>query len=94
MDREKIIIRNTAQQYSVGTPDVDHAVFIAIEQDQPNTPPPDHLDSFSWYMQPNASMQFLLYSMNVYIYMTLYVIQYQFYKTEYGRPKYKGKFHR
>ena len=45
-------------------------------------------------MQPNASMQFLLYSMNVYIYMTLYVIQYQFYKTEYGRPKYKRKFHR
>ena len=80
------MIRSTAQQYSVVTPDVDHAVLIAIEQDQPNTPPPpNHLDSFSWYMQPNASMQFLLYSMNVYIYMTLYVIRYQIYKTEYGR---------
>ena len=44
MDREKIIIRNTAQQYSVVTPDVDHAVLIAIEQDQPNnTPPPPTL---------------------------------------------------
>ena len=95
MDREKRIIRNTAQQYSVVTPDVDHAVLIAIEKDQPNNPlPPDHLDSFSWYMQPNASIQFLLYSMSVYIYMTLYVIHYQFYKTEYGRPKYKHKFHR
>ena len=96
MDGKKIIIRNTAQQYSVVTPDVEDAVLIAIEQDQPNKPPPppDPLDSFSWYMQPNASIQFLLYSMNVYIYMTLYVIQYQFYKTECGRPKYKPKFHR
>ena len=46
LDREKIIIRNTAQQYSVVTPDVDHAVLIAIEQDQPNNaqppPPPPH----------------------------------------------------
>ena len=39
MDREKIIIRNTARQYSVVTPDVDHAVLIQIEQDQPNNPP-------------------------------------------------------
>ena len=97
MDKEKKNIRNTAHQYSVVTPDVDHAELIAIEQDQPNNPvppPPDPLDSLSWYMQPNASIQFLLYSMNVYIYMTLYVIQYQFYKTEYGRLKYKRKFHR
>ena len=57
-------------EYSVVTPDVDHAVLIAIEKDQPNNPPPpDPLDSFSWYIQPNASIQFLLYSMNVYIFI-------------------------
>ena len=68
----KIIIRNTAQQYSVVTPDVDHTVLIAIEQDQPNTPPPGPLDSLSWYMQPNASIQFLLYeNERIYLYDSL-----------------------